>query len=105
MDDMRIGKYMSEDNKKIVREIMPLAGAVLDMRHGRYTAKALNKLDTIKEGLTSNLKIDTGRCRVWLSRLTTLDGMPYDNMITVEIWQSEDGIWRMLDMYAGGVLE
>ena len=99
---MRIGKYMSDDSKRIVREIMPLAGAVLDMRHGRYTAKALSKLETIKEGLTCNLKIDTGSCRVWLCRLSTLDGMPYDNMVTVEMWKAKDGLWRVLDTYAGG---
>ena len=99
---MEIGKYMSDDSKKRVREIMPLAGAVLDMRHGRYTAKALNRLETIRKGSTCDLKIDTGRCRVWLSRCSTMDGMPYDNMITVEMWQSGDGLWRVLDTYAGG---
>ena len=39
---------------------------------------------------------------MWLSRLSTMDGMPYDNMITVEMWQSKDGLWRVLDTYAGG---
>ena len=97
---MRIGKYMSEANKKIVREVMPLAGAVLDMRQGRYTAKALSKLETIKEGLTCNLKVYTGSLRVWLSRCSTMDGMPYDNMITVQV--AKDGKWRTLDTYAGG---
>ena len=99
---MRIGKYMSDENRRIVREIMPLAGAVLDMRQGKYTARALNKLETIRQGTTCNLKIDTGSCRVWLSRLSTMDGMHYDNMITVEMWQSKDGLWRVLDTYAGG---
>ena len=99
---MRIGKYMSDENRRIVREIMPLAGAVLDMRQGKYTARALNKLETIRQGTTCNLKIDTGSCRVWLSRLSTMDGMPYDNMNTVEMWQSKDGLWRVLDTYAGG---
>ena len=102
---MRIGKYMSDERLDMIRELMPLAGAVLDMRQGRYTAKALNKLDTIRKGSTCNLKIDTGRCRVWLSRCSTLDGMPYDNMITVEMWLAKDGLWRVLDTYAGGVLE
>ena len=97
---MRIGKYMSEANKKIVREVMPLAGAVLDMRQGRYTAKALSKLETIKEGLTCNLKVDTGSLRVGLSRCSTMDGRPYDNMITVQV--AKDGKWRTLDTYAGG---
>ena len=99
---MRIGKYMSEENRRIVREIMPLAGAVLDMRQGKYTAKALNRLETIRTGSTCDLKIDTGRCRVWLSRCSTMDGMPYDNMITVEMWLAKDGVWRVLDTYAGG---
>ena len=99
---MRIGKYMSDENRRIVREIMPLAGAVLDMRQGKYTARALNKLETIRQGTTCNLKIDTGSCRVWLSRLSTMDGMPYDNMITVERWLAKDGLWRVLDTYAGG---
>ena len=102
---MRIGKYMSDENRRIVRELMPLAGAVLDMRQGRYTAQALSKLPTLSKGQSCDLKIDTGSCRVWLSRCSTLDGMPFDNMVTVEMFLPCDEKWRTLDTYAGGVIE
>jgi len=101
---MRIGKYMSDDCKDMIRELLPLAGAVLDMRQGRYTAQGLSKLPTLSTGQSCDLKIDTGSCRVWLSRCSTMDGMEYDNMITVEALP-ENGRWRTVDTYAGGVIE
>ena len=102
---MRIGKYMSDDCKDMIRELLPLAGAVLDMRQGRYTAQALSKLDTIREGQFCYLKVDAGLMRVWLSRCSTMDGMEYDNQITVEMWLAKDGKWHTIDKYAGGVIE
>lgn len=96
---------MSDERLDMIRELMPLAGAVLDMRQGRYTAQALSRLPTITKGQSCDLKIDTGSCRVWLSRCSTLDGMPFDNMITVEMFLPGDEKWRTLDTYAGGVIE
>ena len=100
---MKIGKYMSDDRLDMIRELMPLAGAVLDMRQGRYTAQALSKLPTLSRGQSCDLKIDTGSCRVWLSRCSTLDGMEYDNQITIERWLPEK--WSTVDTYPGGVIE
>ena len=50
----------------------------------------------------NDLKIDTGNSRIWLSRLTTLDGMPYDNQITIEVMRA--GKWVIVDTYAGGAV-
>jgi hypothetical protein len=52
---------------------------------------------TISEGHTSDLKWDTGRTRVWLSRMTKEDGMPYDNQVIVETRQhaaSKGPLWK-----------
>ena len=102
---MRIGKYMSEDSHDLIRQLLPVAGAVLDMRNGKYTAKALTKLPTLSQGQTCDLKIDTGTTRVWLSRCDTLSGMPYDNQVTVELFLPGDSKWRTVDTYSGGVIE
>ena len=56
-------------------------------RKGAFTLAQLEALPTINEGHTSDLKWDTGRTRVWLSRMTKEDGMPYDNQVTVEVRQ------------------
>ena len=56
-------------------------------RKGAFTLAQLEALPAISEGHTSDLKWDTGRTRVWLSRMTKEDGMPYDNQVTVEVRQ------------------
>lgn len=52
------------------------------MRH--YTLAELSALPTLSQGHTDDLKIETKGVRVWLSRMTVEDGMPYDNQVTVE---------------------
>ena len=100
---MRIGKYMSDEGRqKAIEELSPVAGCVLNMKQGKFTAKALSALETITEGHMNDLKIDTGNSRIWLSRLTTLDGMPYDNQITIEVMRA--GKWVIVDTYAGGAV-
>jgi hypothetical protein len=56
-------------------------------RKGAFSLAQLEAVPTISEGHTSDLKWDTGRTRVWLSRMTKEDGMPYDNQVTVEVRQ------------------
>jgi len=100
---MRIGKYMSEEvRQKCVEELSPVAGCVLNMRKGKFTASALDPLETLSVGQSCDLKIDTGESRIWLSRCSTLDGMEYDNMITVEVLRA--GRWVTVDKYAGGAI-
>ena len=49
-----------------------------------YTLAELEALPTITQGHTDDLKIQTKYIRVWLSRMTKEDGMPYDNQVTIE---------------------
>lgn len=57
----------------------------------RYKLSELEKLPTLSKGQADDLKIDTGNTRVWLSRLTVEDGMPYNNQVTVEV--KKNGHW------------
>lgn len=69
------------------------------MARNKYTAEQLEEMETIHEGHYDNLKIDTGSMRVWLSRMTVADGMPYNNQVTIEIL--ENGQWVTVDKYEG----
>lgn len=50
----------------------------------KYTVRYLASLPTLHEGHFENLKIETPKERVWLSRMTIEDGMPYNNEVTIE---------------------
>jgi hypothetical protein len=66
-------------------------------RKGAFTLAQLEALPAISEGHTSDLKWDTGRTRVWLSRMSKEDGMPYDNQVIVETRQHATGkapLWK-----------
>ena len=66
-------------------------------RKGAFTLAQLEALPTINEGHTSDLKWDTGRTRVWLSRMAKGDGVPYDNQVIVETRQhaaSKGPLWK-----------
>jgi hypothetical protein len=70
-----------------------------------YTLKDLQNMDTIRESQTDSLKFEGERpdgsiIRVWLSRMTKEDGMPYDNQITVEGFNGDK--WVTLKQYPGG---
>jgi hypothetical protein len=65
----------------------------------QYTLAELLAKPTIEQGHTDDLKVFMlGRqTKVWLSRLTVEDGMPYDNMVTIERF---DGTrWVTVDTY------
>lgn len=64
-----------------------------------YTAKTLESMPTISHGHFDDLKIDTGKVRVWLSRCGIADGLPYDNMVSVE--KLIDGVWTTVAEYEG----
>jgi hypothetical protein len=49
-----------------------------------YTLTELEALPTLMVGQTDDLKIETPTHRVWLSRMTVADGMPYPNQVTEE---------------------
>ena len=63
----------------------------------KFTLKELQQLETITQGHTDNLKIKTENTKVWLSRMTVEDGMPYDNMVTVE--KLINGRWEVMEEY------
>ena len=69
------------------------------LNNRKYTANELEKLPTISQGQFDNLKIETEDTRVWLSRMTIDDGMPYNNAITIE--KLEEGRWIIIEEYAG----
>lgn len=79
------------------RIICNLGGSVLPER---YSLADLEKTPTISQGHTDNLKADSTwrgmRTKVWLSRMTQADGMPYDNQVTVECYSSA---WYTIDEY------
>ena len=64
-----------------------------------YTAGELEDMPTLSSGQFDNLKVDTGELRVWLCRCGVADGLPYDNMVTVE--RLRDGRWVKVSEYEG----
>lgn len=63
----------------------------------KYTLRELQAMETISQGHTDDLKIKTEDTKVWLSRMTIEDGMPYNNMVTVE--KLIDGRWVAVEEY------
>src|SRR5438105_294280 len=55
-------------------------------------ADDLHDLPTLSTGHFDNLKVDDGTYRVWLCRCGIDDGMPCDNLVTVERLQG--GAWH-----------
>lgn len=63
----------------------------------KHSLAELQALPTLQQSHTDNLKKDTGKERVWLSRMTVADGMPYNNQVTVEVYSN--GKWNTVDTY------
>ena len=61
------------------------------------TLRKLESLPTLTQGHTDDLKLESATSRVWLSRLTKEDGMPYDNQVTEE--QLINGKWVTVRQY------
>jgi hypothetical protein len=53
-------------------------------QHKHYSLAQLQRMPTLESGHTDNLKFRSPTFKVWLSRMTKEDGMPYDNQVTVE---------------------
>ena len=64
-----------------------------------YTKRELASMPTLHTGHFDDLKVDKGDLRVWLSRMTVEDGMPYNNQVTVE--RKINGEWVEVDQYQG----
>ncbi len=54
-------------------------------------------MPTIASSQTDDLKFDDGKTRVWLSRLTRADGLPYNNQVTIE--KLKNGSWSLVRSY------
>lgn len=67
------------------------------MNRRYYTLKQLQDLPVIREGHMDNLLVETSTRRVWLSRMTVEDGMPYNNEVVVE--ECVDGHWTLVEKY------
>jgi len=63
----------------------------------KYTLTELKAMPTLSKGHFDNLKVDTGTERIWLSRMTIADGMPYNNQVTEE--HLIDGNWKIIREY------
>lgn len=63
----------------------------------RFSLRDLITMPTLEQGHFDNLKVQTDTKRVWLSRMTVADGMPYDNQVTVE--KLVDGNWIVKEQY------
>ena len=63
----------------------------------KYSLDELETMPTKHQGHTDDLKIEYGNKRVWLSRMTIADGMPYDNQVTVEYYKN--GVWGTTQEY------
>ena len=61
------------------------------------TLRKLESLPTLKQGHTDDLKLESATSRVWLSRLTKEDGMPYNNQVTEESFIN--GKWVTVRQY------
>ena len=64
----------------------------------KYTLRELQAMETISQGHTDDLKIKSEDIKVWLSRMTIEDGMPYNNMVTIEKL-TNDGRWEIIEEY------
>ena len=62
-----------------------------------FRLKDLEKLPTLAVGQADDLKIDKGNMRVWLSRMTVADGMPYNNQVNIERYINNS--WRITDTF------
>ena len=58
-----------------------------------YTLQELEAMPTLTVGQADNLKIENETIRIWLSRCSVADGEPYDNKVTVEMYDNHEGKW------------
>lgn len=67
----------------------------------RFTLSEIEEMEVIHESQTDDLVLEQGQgdgqVRVWVSRMTVSDGMPYNNQVTVE--KLTNGAWETIDEY------
>ena len=62
-----------------------------------YSLEELEGMDVLCQGQADDLLIDTGDCRIWLSRCGIEDGEPCDNKVTIE--ELQRGRWVEVGWY------
>lgn len=108
LKDVLDGALSDVDWAEIAKSFIERAGEVTKTStkkvvSRKYKGQELYDMPTISQGHTDNLKIQTPDTKVWLSRMTKEDGMPYDNQVTVE--KLVDGNWVIDEQYAGGKID
>lgn len=64
----------------------------------KFTLQELKMLPTLSQSQFDNLKVEIkNKARVWLSRMTIADGMPYNNQVTIE--RLINGNWKTVTEY------
>jgi hypothetical protein len=71
----------------------------------RTWAGLLAKLPDLGDSGTSNLRLDNGQLRVWLSRLGLADGEPFEHTVYVEQLDEDAGRWNEVGYFDGDVLD
>lgn len=69
------------------------------MKYITKTLSELESLPTLSQGQADDLKIDDGNTRVWLSRMSVEDGMPYNNQVFIEELNHAKGCWEVVKTY------
>lgn len=65
----------------------------------RYTLAYLKSLPTLSTAQADDLKIEDGGVRVWLARTGIEDGEPYNNKVTIEVYNQQTGRWEITQTY------
>lgn len=69
----------------------------------RYTLAELQAMPTLVVGQADDLKVEKDGTRVWLARVGRAQGMPYDNMVSVQTFgthgQGGRSFWKVIEEY------
>lgn len=66
---------------------------------GQYSLEELEAKPTLADSGFDDLKVSGEHTRVWLSRCTIEDGEPYNNKVTIEMFNYAKGRWEILEIY------
>jgi len=67
----------------------------------RYTTTELEEHPVLSQGQADDLHIEENGRRYWLCRVSIEDGVPFDNMVTVERYDERTGRWEEELIYDG----
>ena len=75
--------------------VLPPAAVVYSSYH--LTLEEVIKMEVISQGQTDDLIFEDDGVRLWVSRMTEEDGMPYNHQITVEAYDGSS--WFTITEY------